>query len=280
MNFLPSILAGVAVALCVRVLLARRPVGAVADSARQWVDLFSSELRRGAVDDPGAHDRRLWLGMALAGGIVGWSLGGMLLAGACAAAAPIVLVRVLAHRRVVRARAVDSCAGEFAAALASTLAAGQSVRGALLEAPASVPEPLATELRFTAARLALGDSTSDALAALCSQTGSPRIESMVGAIELHRGSGGDLVGLLRELAAAFRERERARDDAHSASAQARFTTIVVAAIPLVLGVVVELAKPGAVSGAFAFAPSAVMLMFSALLMAAGGWLCFRIARTG
>ena len=100
---------------------------------------------------------------------------------------------------------------------------------------------------------------------------------MVGAIELHRGSGGDLVGLLRELAAAFRERERAQDEAHSASAQARFTALIVAAIPLVLAVVVELASPGAVTGALLFVPSALMLAIAALLMLAGAWLCMRIA---
>ena len=61
---------------------------------------------------------------------------------------------------------------------------------------------------------------------------------------LQRDAGGDLAALLRDLAAALEERGRVVADARSATAQARFTALLVTALPaagLVLG---ELAQPG------------------------------------
>ena len=152
------------------------------------------------------------------------------------------------------------------------------MRGALLASARATPEPLAHELDRACVDLTLGQNVEDALATLRSRTASARIESLTGAIELHRSSGGDLVQLMRELAAAFRTRDIARRDAKTATAQARFTAIVVAAIPLTLAFVAELASPGSVSGAFAFAPTALLMLVSLVLLAAGCVLCARIGR--
>lgn len=193
------------------------------------------------------------------------------------AVAPFGLRAVVRSRRQRYAARIDGCAAELALAIASSLAAGRSLRGALLTAGVATPEPLASELDLAAVDLTLGGGIGDALAALRSRTNSARIESLAGAIELHRGSGGDLVRLMRELADAFRARDRAIRDAHTASAQARFTSIVVAAIPVVVAVVLELAAPGAVTGALTLVPTAMMLGFSVALMACGVLMSHRIA---
>lgn len=194
-----------------------------------------------------------------------------------AALAPFGLRAVIRSRRRRYAARIDGCAAELALAIASSLAAGRSVRGALLTAGVATPEPLASELDLVAVDLTLGGGIGDALAALRSRTNSARIESLAGAIELHRGSGGDLVRLMRELADAFRARDRAIRDAHSASAQARFTAIVVAAIPILVAVVLELAAPGAVTGALTLLPTAMMLGVSVALMVCGVLMSHRIA---
>ncbi|MFY9263971.1 MAG: type II secretion system F family protein, partial [Solirubrobacterales bacterium] len=166
----------------------------------------------------------------------------------------------------------------LAGALASALAAGHSVRGALLGVGASVPRPLAAELDRVAVDLTLGQTVDDALAALRGRTASSRVESVVGAIALQRRCGGDLAELMRDLAAAFRARDLARRDAHAATAQARFTAILVAAMPLAAGAMTELARPGSVSGALVYPPTAVMMFAASGLLAAGGLLCIRVGR--
>ncbi|MGH2907329.1 MAG: type II secretion system F family protein [Solirubrobacterales bacterium] len=227
---------------------------------------------------PRGERRLVWPAAGFAGTVAGFGLLGVGGAAIGCAAGPFAAHYALARRRARRAARIDGCVAEFALALAAALAGGHSVRGALLASARATPEPLAGELDRLSVDLALGMSLHLALAALRLRTGSARIESLCGAIELHGGSGGDLVTLARELAAAFRARDLAKRDARSATAQARFTALIVAAIPLTLALVAELVGPGSVSGAFAFAPSAVMMVFALLLLAAGCVLCARIGR--
>lgn len=222
---------------------------------------------------------RLLLASSAACALFAFAVAGPIAAPAGIVAGPLLLRAVLRGRGRRRAARIDACSADFAQAMASGLAAGRSVRGALISSAGSTPEPLASELDRALVDLTLGGSVHGALLALRSRTGSQRIEAMAGAIELHHGSGGDLVKLMRELAAAFRERDRALQDAHSASAQARFTSYIVAAIPLGTCALLELVSPGLVSGAASFAPSAVMLVIALALLIVGVLLCRRIAST-
>ncbi|MGH6622644.1 MAG: type II secretion system F family protein [Burkholderiaceae bacterium] len=230
----------------------------------------------GRIDESFGGRKLFVLSVAL-GAIFGFVAIGLIGTPIGMALAPFCLRAVIRSRRRRYAARIDGCAAELALAIASSLAAGRSVRGALLTAGVATPEPLAGELDLAAVDLTLGGGIGDALAALRSRTNSARIESLAGAIELHRGSGGDLVRLMHELADAFRARDRALRDAHSASAQARFTAIVVAAIPVLVAVVLELAAPGAVTGALTLVPTAMMLGVSVLLMACGVALSHRLA---
>lgn len=249
------------------------------NGAQRWRLIARQLLDEGRIDE--SFGGRRFFGASLAvGAVCGFTALGAPGAPIGMAIAPFGLRAAVRSRRRRYAARIDACAPELALALASSLAAGRSVRGALLTAGVATPEPLATELDAAAVDLTLGGGIGDALASLRSRTNSARIESLAGAIELHRGSGGDLVRLMRELADAFRARDRALRDAHSASAQARFTAITVAAIPLVMGAGLELASPGAVTGALALLPTALMLGVSIALMAFGVALAQRIGGAG
>ena len=246
--------------------------------AQRWGFIARQLFDEGRIDES-FGGRRVFAAALAVGAIAGFSAIGLPGIPLGVMLAPLALRSGLSARRRRYAARIDGCAAELALALASALAAGRSVRGALLTAGAATPEPLAIELNRAAVDLTLGGGIGDALASLRSRTNSARIESLAGAIELHRGSGGDLVRLMRELADAFRARDRALRDAHAASAQARFTAIIVAAIPLVFAAGLELAVPGAVSGAFSLLPTAMMLGVSVLLMACGVALAQRLGRT-
>ncbi len=230
----------------------------------------------GQIDQSFGGRRLLALSVA-AGVVIGFSLLGLVGAPIGAIAFPVALRSAVRARRARHAARIDLCAADFAQSLASALAAGRSVRGALLSSAAATPQPLAAEVDRAIVDMTMGGSVQDALAALRWRTQSARLESLAGAIELHRGSGGDLVKLMRELAEAFRDRDRALRDAHAASAQARFTAYIVAAIPLLVLVLLELAAPGSVSGAISFLPTAVMLGAAGSLLAVGVVLARRIA---
>ena len=77
---------------------------------------------------------------------------------------------------------------------------------------------------------------------------SPRVDSFAAAILSQRLAGGDLAVLLRRFAAASADRERTEADARSATAQARFTGLLVVAMPVAAALLAELLVTGFVGG--------------------------------
>lgn len=285
----PTAISAAILACCAVLLAARAAHGALdrgraggqllADRRSRWWSILRLALDEGRIDRSFGSRRLLAVCLAT-GGAAGFMLVGPVGLVAGAATAPLLVRRVIRSRRRRHAARVDACTAELALALASSLAAGRSLRGALLTVADSIPEPLSGEVERAVVDLALGGNVRDALVALRRRTGSERIRSLVGAVELHRGSGGDLIKLMRELADAFRERDRALADAHSASAQARFTAYVVMAMPLMVGLALELAVPGSVSGTLTFLPTAMMMALAASLLAGGVILARRLGNAG
>src|SRR2546429_634335 len=70
------------------------------------------------------------------------------------------------------------------------------------------------------------------------------IETIVAAALLQRGAGGDLARLLRDVALALEDHARVEHDARAATAQARFTGLIVVLLPIGGGLLAELASPG------------------------------------
>jgi tight adherence protein B len=194
---------------------------------------------------PTAAERRR-LGVVAGGGLLfaGWLLGGPVLAGCAALAGPAVVLAVVRVRRRRYRAALAGGAAEAARALADGLAAGRSVRGALSAAASTLGGAAGHELRRAARALAMGEGTEPVLERLRSRAASPGWDAIVAAVLLQRDAGGDLAGLLRELADSLEAAGRLERDAQAATAQARFTAWLVTGLPIGAAVLAELASPG------------------------------------
>ena len=73
---------------------------------------------------------------------------------------------------------------------------------------------------------------------------SARVDAFAAALLSQRLAGGDLAGLLRRFAAGAAERDRVAEDARAATAQARFTGLLVVAMPTGGALFAELIQPG------------------------------------
>ena len=198
---------------------------------------------------PGAAERRRLLAAgALVTFCAGLVLSGPGLALAGALAGPWLASRLLALRRDRHRREVEAGAPAVAHALADALGGGHSLRGALVSAAPGLRGAAGYELRRVAAELALGARTEQALEALRARARCEPFDAIVAAALLQRGAGGDLAGLLRELARSFEDHARLRDEVRAATAQARFTGLVVFLLPLGGGLLAELASPGWLAG--------------------------------
>lgn len=190
------------------------------------------------------------LAICLLGG--GWVLAGPVAGLVLATAGPWIAVGVARSRRRRHRTELGAGAPVVARALADALSGGHSIRGAIDAAAggAGVPGPAGDELRAAAAALALGERTDRVLERLRARTaGAPGaagrgFELVVAAILLHHRAGGDLARLLREAAAAIEGALRLERDARAATAQARFTGLLVAMLPLGAAGLAELGSPG------------------------------------
>ena len=117
--------------------------------------------------------------------------------------------------------------------------------------------------------LALGAPTRTALESLQRRLGSPRVDAFAAALLSQRLAGGDLAALLRRFAAAAADRDRTEADARSATAQARFTGLLVVAMPAGAGLLAELLEPGFVGGLIREPAAASLLAAAAAVQAAG-----------
>jgi tight adherence protein B len=199
--------------------------------------------------DPRAPERRrLLLGGALVALVAGGALAGPLPGIALAAAGPWLVARGLRARRERYRREVGEGVPVMAVAIADAIGGGHSLRAGVGEAAASVPGPAGHELRRAAAELAAGARTEDALEAMRLRAPSSQLDTLVAACLLQRRAGGDLSRLLRDCARAFEEQARVEGEARTATAQARFTGLIVVLLPLAGALLAELASPGWLAG--------------------------------
>jgi tight adherence protein B len=242
--------AGMAAGADLVVLLApvvRRRAPGLAGAAGALARVVVAAGREGR--DPGRAERRrlLWAGGGMAF-LLGLLAAGPLAAVALGAGGPGVSARVLRARRARYRRAVDGEAAAIAVSLAGALSGGHSLRAALVEAARGLSGPAGHELSRTAAELAAGARTDDALESMRARIALPRVDALVAACLVQRRAGGDLAHLLRECAEAFADQARLEDEVRAATAQARFTGLVVVLMPVGGALLAELASPGFIAG--------------------------------
>lgn len=268
---LVAAIGGAAVAVALREGVATMPtVARQLEAAARTLALAGSENR-----SPTEVERRR-LGVALGAAL---GLAAILLAGpgplaGIAAAGPTVAGAAVARRQRRYRLRVERDVPLIAAGIADAVAGGGSLRMALLGAATALEGPSAVELARVGADLELGMPAREALAGLVRRVPSARTEALVTAVLSQERAGGDLAELLRRHAAAASQRQRAEREARSATAQARLTGGMVVAMPLFMGLVVELISPGFL-GAILADPLAVVLLAAAGALQVGGFLVIR-----
>ncbi|HEU4598903.1 MAG TPA: type II secretion system F family protein [Solirubrobacterales bacterium] len=261
--------------------MAAREALLASPAAARWLRLALEPLRRAGEEGylPSRFERRRLAVVATGGAIVGgWLLGGFALALPLSIAGPVAMGWAIGSRRRRYRRAVERSLPEVANAIADSLGAGRSLRAALPAAAASLDGPPATELSRLGAELDLGAATVEVIEGWRGRMRSERIDAFAVALLSQRLAGGDLAGLLRRFAAGAAERDRVAEDARSATAQARFTGLLVVAMPTGGALFAELLQPGFLAKLLASAPSAVLLALAASLQLAGFFAIRQLSR--
>jgi tight adherence protein B len=262
------------------IALAAREAVLASPAAAAWLGRAIEPLRRAGREGyaPSAPERRrLAILGALAAVAAGWFAGGISVAVPMAFAGPAVAALSVRGRRARYRRAIEHSLPAIAVAVADSLSAGRSLRAALGSAAVSLDGPPAAEMTRLRAELDLGAPTAEAVEGIRVRLRSERVDAFAAALLSQRLSGGDLAGLLRRFAEGAADRDRAAEDARSATAQARFTGLLVVAMPTGAALFAELVQPGFLGRLLATPAATVMLLLAAALQLAGFLLIRRMS---
>jgi tight adherence protein B len=261
--------------------LAAREAALATPAAARGVEIALEPLRRAGREGyaPSSRERRRLAVLGTAAALlVGWFLAGAVAALPLAVAGPSLAAWIVSRRRGRYRSAVERALPDVAIAIADSLAAGRSLRASVSAATSSLEGPPAVELARLGAELELGRPTAATLEAWRRSMRSARIDAFVAALLSQRLSGGDLAGLLRRFARGAAERDRVAEDAKSATAQARFTGLLVVAMPSGGALLAELLSPGFLLRLLGNPATGVLLALAAGLQAVGFVAIRRLAR--
>jgi tight adherence protein B len=237
-----------------------------------WLRLALEPLRRAGREGyaPSTPERRRLAALGTAAvSIAGWFLAGPVAAVPLAVAGPGLAAWAVTSRQRRYRSAVERALPDVAAAVADSLSAGRSLRSSLPAAADSLDGPAAVELARLGAELDLGEPTAAAIGAWRRRMRSERVDAFAAAVLSQRLAGGDLAGLLYRFAEAAAERDRVGEDAKAATSQARFTGLLVVAMPTGGALFAELLQPGFLSKLLDAPASAVLLGLAAALQVVG-----------
>lgn len=257
--------------------IAAREAVLASPALARWLRRALEPLQRAGREgySPSTPERRRLAALGSAAAVAGgWFVGGVSLALPLAVAGPALAGWVLASRRRRYRRAVERALPGVALAVADSLTAGRSLRASLPAAAASLDGPASVELTRLGAELGLGAATADAVAAWRGRMHSARVDAFAAALLSQQLAGGDLAGLLRRFAAGAAERDRVAEDAKAATSQARFTGLLVVAMPTGGALFAELLQPGFLAKVLGSPASALLLVLAALLQF-GGFVAIR-----
>jgi len=246
-----------------------------------WVRRAVEPLRRAGREGyaPSSPERRRLAVLGSAATVAaGWFVGGVALALPLVVAGPGLAAWALAARRRRYRRAVERALPDVALAVADSLTAGRSLRASLPAAATSLDGPASVELARLGAELELGAATAGAVAAWRRRMRSARVDALAAALLSQQLAGGDLAGLLRRFAEGAAERDRVAEDAKAATSQARFTGLLVVAMPTGGALFAELLQPGFLVKVLSSPASALLLVFAALLQIVGFIAIRRLSR--
>jgi tight adherence protein B len=261
--------------------LAAREALLASPAAARWLRLALEPLRRAGREGyaPSNGERRRLAALGAAAAVLGgWLFAGLALALPLSVAGPALAAWAISSRRRRYRVAIERSLPEVATAIADSLSAGRSLRASLPAAAGSLDGPPASELARLGAELDLGAATTEAVEAWRRRMRSERVDAFAAALLSQRLAGGDLAGLLRRFAAGAAERDRVTEDARSATAQARFTGLLVVAMPTGGALFAELLQPGFVGGLLASPPAAVLLALAAAFQLVGFVAIGRLSR--
>lgn len=184
----------------------------------------------------------------------------------------------LGFRRSRRLAAFSSQLAETLQLISGGLSAGLSMPQAIDTVVREGAEPMAGELRRALVETRLGIDLTDSLETIADRMDSEDFAWVVMAIRIQREVGGNLAELLNTVADTLREREYLRRQVKVLSAEGRFSGYLLGALPLLMFVYLNFARPDFVAVLTGTTPGLLLLAVAGLLLVMGFFITSKIVK--
>jgi len=237
---------------------------------------FADRLTR--ADVPLTVAEFLLIVFAIAGGLafLGWWRGGMLLAlvlGIAGFFLPLIYLNIRASRR---RNAFTTQLPDVLTLLIGALRAGYGIAQAIDMLVDRMPAPASVEFGRAMRAVKLGIPINRALNDMADRSESDDLYLMVTAMNVQAELGGNLAQILETISETIRERIRIKREIRVLTAQQRMTGYVLAALPVVVGLVISIIAPDYLDPLFEPGIMRFVLIGAVVLMAIGFLIIRRI----
>lgn len=220
----------------------------------------------------------LHAGIAVFSAVIGYVFGGfpMLLMGLTMGLLMPWMYLKFRHNR--RLTAFGGQLAETLQLMSGGLSAGLSMPQAIDTVVREGAEPMAGELRRALIEARLGIDMTDALEGIADRMESQDFEWVVMAIRIQREVGGNLAELLNTVADTLREREYLRRQVKVLSAEGRFSGYILGAMPIVMFIYLNFARPDFVEVLTTTFPGLMILAAAGVLLLIGFFMMSKIVK--
>lgn len=163
---------------------------------------------------------------------------------------------------------------EALATMSNALRAGFSISQAFDSVVEQGIKPMSEEFAILQQQLRVGMSFEDALESMSRRVGSDDLTLVTTSILIARKTGGNVTEIFDKIAETIRARQRIERKILTMTAQGRFQGLVVSVLPILLGVILTLVKPGLMLP-FLSSAAGVFAVVGMFVLIAVGWLMIR-----
>jgi tight adherence protein B len=186
------------------------------------------------------------------------------------------VVRTVRRRRALAVSPVmvEERFADAVGALAAAVRSGASLTQAVRYATTEAAPPVRDDLTRIVAQLDTGIALEQALRSWPDVRPSANVELVVGALELHRRSGGDLPAVLDQVVGAIRDRVSITREVRSLTAQARMSAWILGCLPVGFFAFLWLTSRRDIEGAMS-TPVGIACVLAGLLLELGAFAWIR-----
>lgn len=212
---------------------------------RSWAEREASELTRANIPLRVGEFMLIRASIALVLVVLVWALTHSIWLGLPLAVpgyfAPRLWVKSLQKKRRTK---FDDQLVDAIQLLASTLKSGYSFLQGMEAISRELPAPVSEEFDLLVKEIGVGSRAEEALLRLIERVRSQDLELVVTAIMIQRTVGGELAGVLENIARTVRERQKIMRDVSTLTAQQRWSGYIIGALPVVIVAAISFINPG------------------------------------